>query len=99
MEESVTGDPELSAVLVTPDHYESIRMTVRHLLAQTARDRLELVIVAPSREALRPEMADLREFCSSRIVEIGPVPSVAAGYAAGVTKASAPVVAFVEEHS
>ena len=39
---------ELSVVIVTPDCYETIGKTMGYLRAQTARDRLEIVIVAPS---------------------------------------------------
>lgn len=40
--------PDMSVVLVTPDRYETIRQTIKHLRAQTVRDRLEVIIVAPS---------------------------------------------------
>ena len=42
------GSPEMSVVIVTPDRYETIRKTMDHLRVQTARHRLEIVIVAPS---------------------------------------------------
>src|SRR5215207_532265 len=45
-------EPEMSVLILTPGGFELIRETVRHLSAQTARERLELVVVAPSREAL-----------------------------------------------
>ena len=40
--------PEMSVVVVTPDRYETIRKTIRHLKAQTVREKLEIVFVAPS---------------------------------------------------
>ncbi|HEX5708076.1 MAG TPA: hypothetical protein VFX96_12315 [Pyrinomonadaceae bacterium] len=43
----------MSVLIVTPDDYRTIRKTVRHLGAQTARERLEVVIVAPSRATRR----------------------------------------------
>jgi hypothetical protein len=91
--------PEMSVVLATSGDYETIRKTVRHLRAQTVRDRLELVIVASSREALDPDEAELQDFQQFQIVEMGVVPSVCDGYAAGVQQATAPVVAFAEDHS
>jgi hypothetical protein len=97
----VSGDtpPEMSVILVTPDHYETIRRTVSRLRAQTAHDRLELVIVAPSHEGLQLDEAELGGLHGFRVVEVGAAPSVAAGYAAGVREAGAPVVVFAEDHS
>lgn len=91
--------PEISVVIITPDRYETIRKTIGHLRAQTIRDRLELVIVAPSAEALEAEPEQLEDFTWSCIVEAGEIKSVAWANAIGVRRASAPVVAFVEEHS
>jgi hypothetical protein len=95
----VSSAPDISVILVTPDRYETIRMTVRKLRAQTVRDRLELVIVARSLEALELDEEELEGFHGFRVVELGRVRSVAAGNAAGVRAASAPVVAFAEDHS
>jgi hypothetical protein len=91
--------PELSVVIVTPDDYRTIRTTVRFLLAQTVRERLEIVLVAPSRQELALEEAELEPFCCHRVVEIGWVESLAAGNAAGVRQATAPVIALLEDHS
>jgi GT2 family glycosyltransferase len=96
---SATATPELSVILVTPDRFETIRRTVSWLDAQTVRDRLELVIVAPSREVLELDADELDGFHGFRVVETGTVCSVAAGHAAGVREASAPVVVFAEDHS
>jgi hypothetical protein len=91
--------PELSVIVVTPNHYEAIRKTIRCLVAQTARDRLEVVIVAPSAGALGKDGLELRGFARSVVVEIGEVTSTGAAIAAGVHRASAPVVAYAEEHT
>ncbi len=96
---SATATPELSVILVTPDRFETIRRTVSWLGAQTVHDRLELVIVAPSREVLDLDAHELDGFHGFRVVETGTVRSVAAGNAAGVREASAPVVVFAEDHS
>jgi hypothetical protein len=37
----------MSVVLITPDNYGAIRKTIGHLRAQTVKNCLELVIVAP----------------------------------------------------
>jgi Glycosyl transferase family 2 len=91
--------PEMSVVLVTPDGYGTIRTTMKHLRAQTVRDRLEIVIVAPSVDALHLDHTELQEFLQFRVVEVGEVRSIAEGNAAGVRHASAPVVALAEDHS
>jgi GT2 family glycosyltransferase len=91
--------PEMSVVLVTPDGYETIRTTMKHLRAQTVRDRLEIVIVAPSVDALHLDHTELQGFLRFRVVEVGEVRSIAEGNAAGVRQASAPVVALAEDHS
>jgi glycosyltransferase involved in cell wall biosynthesis len=96
---SVGRAPDISVILVTPDRYETIRTTVRKLQAQTVRDRVELVIVACSREALELDEEELAGLHGFRVVELARVKSVAAGNAAGVKAASAPVVVFAEDHS
>lgn len=93
------GAPELSVVIVTPDCYETIRKTMRHLRAQTARKQLEVVIVASSRQQLAPDERELEDFFQFRVVEVGEIRSIAAALAAGIRQASAPVVVISEDHS
>jgi hypothetical protein len=94
----VSAPPLLTAIVVTRDCYEPVRTTIRHLRAQSLSDRIEVVLVAPSRAALAADEAELRAFQSVLVVEVGEVRSKAAGYAAGVRHASAPVVLFTEDH-
>jgi hypothetical protein len=88
-------------VIVTPDGLGEIDRTVRHLAAQTARDQIELVIVAPSLEGgkIDGDAPPLDRFQSVRLVEVGPITATGSAFAAGVRAASAPVVACAEEHS
>lgn len=90
--------PVLTAIVITRDSYDSVRTTIRHLRAQSLRDRMEVVLVAPSRAALAADPADLAGFHSVQIVELGEVRSEAAGYAAGTRAATAPIVVFTEDH-
>lgn len=90
---------DLSVVIVTPDRYDTIRKTIGYLRSQTAADRLEIVIVAPSKESLDLDAADLEPFAAFRVVEVGHVESLGEGNAAGVREASAPVIALLEDHS
>lgn len=91
--------PEMSVVIVTPDRYETVRETIQYLRAQTAKEKLEIVIVVPSLNNLDLDESELMEFQRFSVVEIGPVKSSAKARAAGIRRASAPVIAFVEDHS
>jgi len=95
---SATHLPEMSVVLITRTSFRTIRKTVRHLLRQTARDRLELLIVAPSREALGLADSDVQGFHSLQVVELGSIRSMSDARAAATRHATAPVVAFAEDH-
>ena len=93
------GVPDMSVVILTPDCYQTIRKTIQHLRAQTVRDRLEIVIVAPSADTLNPVDSELQDFYQVRVVEVGSIRCIGTGKAAGVLQASAPVIAFGEDHS
>jgi GT2 family glycosyltransferase len=93
------GSPELSVILITPDQYQSLRKTIAHLQAQALRERMEIVIVTSRADSLHPDEQELQVFNQFRVVEIGPITSVGAAYAAGVRNASAPVVVLGEDHS
>src|SRR5688572_17047758 len=94
-------DPSMSVVIVTRDDYASIARPIRHLEAQTVRDRIELVIVAASEGALGAGIGEAMDagFQAVRVVEHGPIRSRGSGAASGVRAASAPIVGFVENHS
>jgi hypothetical protein len=93
------GGPALSSVIVTPDDYDTIATTVRHLSAQSIAAQLELVIVAPRADRVRVPPNVQASVHSVRIVEIGELKSLAAAKAIGVSVAAAPIVAFNEDHS
>jgi glycosyltransferase involved in cell wall biosynthesis len=99
MSMSEFNSPQMSVVIVTPDDYESIRKTIRYLRDQTVRDRLELIIVATSAETFKVELSELKDFFRHRVIGVGKIGSIASANAAGLRQATAPVVAFVEEHS
>jgi hypothetical protein len=89
----------MSVVVITPDRYETVRKTIRHLRAQNVRDHLEIVFVAPAVDELNLEEAEVRDFFRFRVVEVGAVRSTAKARAVGVREAGAPIVAFVEDHA
>ena len=51
--------PALAAIVVVPDTYETVRCTMRHLRAQSAADRMEIVIVGLLVEGLGQMMGYL----------------------------------------
>jgi hypothetical protein len=89
--------PEISVVLVT-ERFATISRTVDHLLAQTAADRLELVIVAPDAEALGVDARVGAGLHSLRVVEAAAFP-LARARAEAIRAAGADIVAFAETHS
>ena len=91
--------PQMSVIVITPDNFETVRKTIRHLTAQSVRDRIEIVLVAPSADKVAFNENELREFFRFRVLEVGHMQSTARARAAGVLHASAPIVAFVEDHA
>jgi hypothetical protein len=89
--------PALSVVLPT-DRLETMQRTLSHLSSQTARDELELVIVAPSDASPGSWRSELGDFRHVVLVEVESVEVMPAARAAGVRAATAPVVAFTETH-
>ena len=91
--------PALSVILATPDTFETVQETVRHLRAQSVVDQIELVLVAPSKEALQLHEADVAGFNRHQVVEIGRVTSIGSSNAKGIRAAGAPIVALAEDHA
>ncbi|WP_420455808.1 hypothetical protein [Rubrivirga sp.] len=93
------SSPDLSVVLVAPNGMGSIRRTMACLRAQTARERLEVLVVAPSAELLDLDALGRDRFAALRAVEVGPITQRGEAAAVAVREATAPIVAFVEDHS
>lgn len=91
---------EMSVVITTPDVYETIAKTMRHVRTQSARRHLEIVVVAPKAADVVLDPADTADtFAAVRVVEAGPIRSLAHGNAVGIRAATAPIVALLEDHS
>lgn len=90
--------PLLSVIMVTPDHYDTLRTTIGYLRAQTIHNLLEVVIVAPSVERLSLDESELAPFHSFQVVEVVPFGSAALARAEGIRAAKAPLVALTEDH-
>ncbi|MGH7896864.1 MAG: glycosyltransferase family 2 protein, partial [Candidatus Binatia bacterium] len=90
--------PAMSVVLATPGDFRMLRATIGHLLAQTARARLEIVLVTPAADRLGLDAAELAPFAAVQVVATGSMRSKASANAAGVRRARAEVVALAEDH-
>ena len=93
------SNPDLSAILITPRSYETIRKAVEHLHVQDIRDRIEIVIGVPSQEGLAPDREMLDGFWGWQVVEVGEIHNLGPVEAACMRAARGPVVVYVEEHS
>lgn len=95
----MSGVAALSVVVVTPHDFAHVRRAVRHLQAQDAAGEIELVLVAPSADALSDAGdGELAGFAATRTVAVGPVANVDRAAARGVLAAGADVVAVIEDH-
>lgn len=87
---------DMSVILAAPDGYSSVRQTVAHLRAQTARDRLELILLLPE-DAEPIDSDDAAAFPSVVQIRIRHQ-SIGHANATGIRRASSPVVALAEDH-
>ena len=92
------GTPDLSVVLITPDSFETLRRTVECVVAQTVRERIELVIIAPTSARIDVDAALVAPLAGVRVVRLESLTPTGPARAAGIRAARAPVVAFGEEH-
>ena len=88
----------LAAVLWTPDCYDTIRRTVQALQRQTVPDRIELVLLGPTSDALKGAAEDMASFGAHQLLEVGSVTNSSKIRAAAIRAAQAPVVAFLQDH-
>jgi len=90
---------ELSVVLVAGTGPSGITRTMQHLRGQTARHRLEVLIVAESSAGFDLAALGGGEFAACRIVEVGPITERGAAAARGMLAATSPIVGLIEDHS
>lgn len=90
---------ELTIVLVAGTGPSNIVRTMQHVRAQTARRRMEVLIVAESTAGI--DLATLAgdAFAACRVVEVGPIRERGAAAAAGMLAATSPIVGLIEDHS
>jgi hypothetical protein len=93
-----TAAPDLSVVLVTDSLRTSAR-TLRHLRAQTAAGRLELLLIVERGTPVDLEDRALAGFWGVQLVEVDSIDSHASAREPGIRVARAPVVALAENHA
>jgi hypothetical protein len=94
-----TPAAEISIVLVAGSGPAGIARTMRHLRAQTARRRMEVLIVAEASSGFDLAALGGGEFAACRIVEVGPITERGDAAARGMLVASSPIVGLIEDHS
>lgn len=95
--QTVAG-PALSVILPTWDTFDALRRTVNHLMSQTVAASIELIICAPSAAGLGLDPAATAGLHSVRVLEAGALRETGPIRARAIREASAPVVAFAEDH-
>jgi len=90
--------PIMSVVLPT-DKFETIRPVLERLLQQTVKDRLEVVLVAPSAEAVNAALMYDGAFAAIQIVTMRSISPLGRARAAGARAAKAPLVFIGETHA
>ncbi len=87
----------MSVILATPDNWRSLSRTLQSLSEQSLREKLEIVIVAPSGAARVPGEI-MQPFWGYQEVEVGAGSTIGVCNAAGIEQAIAPIVALGEDH-
>ncbi len=90
--------PDLSVVVVTRDTARTLRPIIASLGCQTVATSIELIVAAPDEEAGAVPDDAMAAFHSCRVVGVGPVSSRGRAAAAGVSAATAPIIALTENH-
>lgn len=90
--------PALSVILVT-DAFSTVEPVVRRLRAQSVAEKVELVIVTPSPDAVREQAGSSDGLAALRVIGIDGLVPLSPARAAGVRAGAAPVVFVGETHS
>ena len=93
------NEPTLTAIVVIPDTYDTVRRTINFLQAQTVVEQIEIIFVAPSLQQLQLDESELTCFHSWHVIEVGMVTSIAHAFVAGIRQARATIIALTEDHS
>jgi hypothetical protein len=99
---SAAAAPELSVILAALAGYRPVRGAIRNLVRQERDARIELLLVKTTASEWTLDDRDRRElesFTAVRVIDVPPGSDFDSARAAAVREASAPFVAFTEDHS
>ena len=88
----------LSVLLVTPDTWTTWSTTLAALRGQTIRDRIEVVLVGPTLDAIDIPDSEVAGFAAVRRVAVPNMARMGQAYAEGVRATTAPLIALTEDH-
>lgn len=89
----------ISVIIISPDGYETIQPLLRRLKAQTIRQQLELVFVAPAGTMGSTDEIAADGFAAVKKIEIRDMKRSSHARAAGIRAAASPIVVLTEDHS
>ena len=89
----------MTILVCTIDDYPTIARVMGCLQQQEGRERCELLVLCPNAATLNMPADVFEHFASGRVIEVGPVLRRGHSAAHGVRAATAPIVAFTEDHS
>ena len=90
--------PRLTAAILTPVSFDSIRKTVGHIATQDIASTIELIIVVPDASRLALDSEAVSALHSVQVVEGDAGRESGKARAAAVKAARAPIIVFTEDH-
>jgi hypothetical protein len=92
-------EPQLSVVIATRDGWAPIGRTIHFLAEQTVADRIEVVLASFGGGVVRDPPSAVERLAGYRVVDAQAARSLPEARAIGAAGATAPVVAFGEDHA
>lgn len=93
------GVPALSVILVAGSGAAGIARTVWHMRQQTARSDIEFIVVVATNDELHGMNIGQTEFFAVNVLAVGAITDRGDAAARGITVATSPIVALIEDHS
>lgn len=95
---ALASNAAISVVLIVPNRRETVLRALECLRAQTARDRMEIVLFGPSMAVLESLREDLAGFGGYQLVAWSRMRNMAAARGAAFRIARTPLVVHAEDH-
>ena len=90
--------PSLTAALLTPDNFSTIRKTVECIASQSVADKIELLVLTPLPDQLNGDQLLIEGFHSLKVVRADLSLGTGPVRASAVREATAPIIVFGEDH-